>query len=195
MKTASTLVAALVTLVACTGKTNATLIFTVDSFTTDNLTITLPAGPNPNTLVGSEFSQDLFLIATSASQAASWITGDNASISASGIIGNQAIDLSQTAVFDDFEMTGIDIARITFDSNLTAGDTVTSELTASWTGTNLFAPSAVESLTLVWGGSNFGVTFPFGSIQSSVSVIPEPSSALLLGCAFLGIITLRRRKN
>ena len=48
------------------------------------------------------------------------------------------------------EMYG-DVLSIGGFSTFSAGDTVTSEISITWSGSNVFDPSAVSSLLLTWG--------------------------------------------
>lgn len=183
------------------GQANAGLIFTIDTFTSDNLTIKLADTPI-NELGGSASSKDLFFFATDESQKDDWILqSTQPTTSGSGSLGGIAVQVSSFDLFDN-NAAGGDIARATFDSNLNTGDVVTDALTFTWSGTNLFNPDAVDSLSLTWGTSGIGTVHPWGQFQSSTSVsspaaVPEPTSFACLGLGALvlaGVSARRRRK-
>ncbi|MEN8693276.1 MAG: hypothetical protein ABF334_00545, partial [Akkermansiaceae bacterium] len=67
-----------------------------------------------------------------------------------GQIGGATVNLGSLQMIDNQPSVG-DLVFVTFDRNLIAGDAVTSEVIVSWTGTNIFDPTAVDSLTLTWG--------------------------------------------
>lgn len=192
----ASLIATLITFGSLAGAANGALVFTVVNFTEDNLTITMPVGSD--TLFGAGASRDLFLIATVPAQASSWVVNTSFNASGSGSIGMRNLDLEAFIIYNNLNAGGvpIDIVRLSVSDVLNPGDTVTSAVTASWSGDNIFNPSAVDSFTLVWDTSNFGSSYPFGFVQSSAPSapsVPEPSLTILSGLGALGLAARRKR--
>ena len=83
------------------------------------------------------------------------------------------------------EMYG-DVLSIGGFSTFSAGDTVTSEISITWSGTNVFDPSAASSLLLTRGGDAQGTT--------STSAVPDTgSTAALLGVGLVALAFARRK--
>ena len=174
---------------------SAALIFNIDTFTTDKLTISIPTGPATLDATGSPpFSYEtgshhLFLIDANGYNN-SWIVG-NPSGNGSGAIGGIASwQFYSTDIFGDW-----DILTFEFRNALSAGDTVTSAISVTWSGSNVFDPTAVSSLLLTWGingfdGNVFGV--PQGTTPTS-AVSDTGSTAALLGAGVVALAFARRR--
>ena len=175
-----------------TGQADAGRIFTIDTFTSDTLTIKLAEDPTTGLAPRTDglptgTSPDLYFIATDESQKNDWILQSAATtISASGSIGGIAVN--EQSFFYNNDIFAGDALRASFSAGLNVGDVVTEALTFTWSGTNLFDPDAVDSITLTWGTSNIGAIHPWGAFQSSTSTatVPEPSTAIAMG--LLGII-------
>lgn len=192
----ASLVAALITFGSLAGGANGALVFTVVNFTEDNLTITMPVGSD--TLDGSGGARDLFLIASVPAQASSWVVNTSFTASGSGSIGIRNLDLEAFTIYNNLMVGGrqIDIVRLSVSDVLATGDTVTSAVTASWSGDNIFNPSAVDSFTLVWDTTNINSSYPFGFVQSSAPAapaVPEPSLTILSALGALGLAARRKR--
>lgn len=78
---------------------------------------------------------------------------------------------------------------VEFLDDLTDGESISGTLTASW-GITAFDPSQVTSLEVRWGTDGFAL----GSVIATASVVPEPTSFVLLEVAALGLILARRRR-
>lgn len=168
------------------------MTFTIDTFTSDELTITIPVSANTLDATGAvPGSKDLFLIDSTAFNT-SWVLGTTHTASGSGQLGVSTIDTGQFAMFDD-NSSGGDIVRATFSQLFSEGDTVVSEINASWTGSNIFNPSGVNSLLLTWGTTDIGSVYPWGDPQGATAV-PEPGSyAIVAGIASILLVVRRRR--
>ncbi len=167
------------------------LVFTVDTFTSDELTITIPVSLNTlDATGGAPAGKDLFLVDVTSLNTA-WVLGTTHGFSGDGQIGASAMNPSNSAVFDN--TSAGDVVRMTFNSNFSAGSTVMSEVTASWTGSNIFNPSAVDNLLLTWGTDGIGSVYPFGDPQGT-TVVPEPEACALVvvGASLLLVIGRRR---
>ena len=162
------------------------LIFTIDTFTPNELTISIPSGP---ALAGTVESRDFFLMDGSARND-NWILSTAFSFSGSGQLGGFGLNISGAEIFNN-NVGGGDVARISFLNIPDSGDTAAPAITASFTGTNLFDPTQVNSLALTWGTANYGSAFPFGAVQS-ITAVPEPTSFILLSAAS-GVLFFFRR--
>ena len=189
----ASLAATLIIFGSLAGGANGALTFTIDNFTSDNLTIIIPTSSAVLEATGSTpTSSDIFIYPTVGSQN-DWILSIDHNAGGAGQIGNATVNPGVFAMFDNNSAVG-DIVRATFTSPLVAGDPVTSDITLSWTGTNIFDPTAVDSLTLAWGTDDIGSVWPWGDVQSSTTtVVPEPTAALLLGIGALGLVARRKK--
>ena len=187
----------LASLVLCfsVGHSSAALDFTIDTFTPNELTISIPVGPNTLDATGAiPNSKDLFLI-DAASFNTDWILSDSHSFSGSGQIGTSTVDPGSAAIFNN-NSSGGDIVRTTFDAPFSDGDTVASAVTATWSGASIFDPSKVDSLLLTWGATDLGSAYPWGDPQgvtATAAAVPEPSG-LMLGLIWMGFAFKRRRR-
>ncbi|MEN8795292.1 MAG: hypothetical protein ABF328_01125 [Akkermansiaceae bacterium] len=121
------------------------------TFTSDELTITIPTSSAVlEATDAAPASADLYVVATVGLQKYDWIVGSDHTAVGAGQIGGATVNLGSLQMIDNQPSVG-DLVFVTFDRNLIAGDAVTSEVTVSWTGTNIFDPTAVDSLTLTWG--------------------------------------------
>jgi hypothetical protein len=175
---------------------SAALIFNIDTFTTDKLTISIPVGSNTLDATGSPPGwpdiKMLFLIDPNGVNN-DWIVGDPGNQSFSGKIDGISID--DISFFANGLLSG-DGVSILFTSTLSAGDTVTSAISLTWSGTNAFDPSAVSSLLLIWGDDGYPGSYPFGDPQgtTSTSAVPDTgSTAALLGAGVAALAVARRR--
>ena len=80
-------------------------------------------------------------------------------------------------------------------NTFSAGDTVTSAISITWSGSNVFDPSAVSSLLLTWGINGFdGNVFGDPQGTTSTSAVPDTgSTAALLGVGVFVLAAARRR--
>ena len=94
------------------------------------------------------------------------------------------------------EMYG-DVLSIGGFSTFSAGDTFTSEISITWSGSNVFDPSAVSSLLLTWGADGPIENYPFGDAQgtTSTSAVPDTGSTAALPGVGLAALAFARRKR
>lgn len=180
---------------------NAQLTFTVDTFTTDSISITL----NNSTLSllgNSAPTQDnrLYLIDADNLSNKTWIDDGLGSpltdASGFGQIGSVGVPAISAA-----NGTSADVLVFSTVSNnsLVAGTSITTPFTHSVGQSGLFSPSNVTNFALYWGAPNDdGILQSIGSATagSTSSAVPEPSAyAALLGLAALGCVFSRRRSR
>ena len=159
---------------------SAALIFKIDTFTTDQLTISIPAGSATLDATGApppDSDASFFYIIDPNGLNENWILGDTSG-SGSGKING--IGFSEYASFDsslvDHPNAGDNVAFLSSE-NLSVGDTVTHPISITWSGSNAFDPLAVSSLSLIWGEDGYPSSYPFGDPQgtTSTSVVPDIS--------------------
>jgi len=176
---------------------SAALIFNIDTFTTDKLTISIPTGSATLDATGSPppglhyLSHGLLLIDANGIND-NWIVG-NPSGEGSGEIGG--ISMYNISFDDNISFMG-DALILRFNDPLSDGDTVTSAFSVTWSGSNVFEPSAVSSLLLTWGLDGIGGPYPFGEPQGTTSTgtVPDTgSTAALLGAGVAALAFARRR--
>ena len=178
---------------------SAALIFTIDTFTPDQLTISIPAGSATLDATGTpppDSDASYLYIIDPDGLNENWILGDTSS-SVSGAING--IGFFQHGSFDsslDPHDSSGDVLYLAFNDPLSDGDTVTSAITATWSGSNAFDPSAVSSLSLIWGEDGYPSSYPFGDPQgtTSTSAVPDTgSTAALLGVGVAALVFARRK--
>jgi len=139
------------------ASSSAALIFTIDTFTTDQLTISIPAGSTTLDATGTpppDSGACSFFIIDPNGVNENWILGDtigsgSGKINGIGFSRYGSIDSSLVDPFSSGDTVGF------FSSdNISVGDTVTHPISITWPGSNVFDPSAVSSLTLEWGGDD-----------------------------------------
>ena len=89
-----------------------------------------------------------------------------------------------------------DVLSIGGFSTFSAGDTVTSEISITWSGSNVFDPSVVSSLLLTWGADVAIENYLFSDAQgtTSTSAVPDTgSTAALPGVGVAALAFARRR--
>ena len=169
---------------------SAAFIFTIDTFTPDELTITIVEGStleatgSPPT--GTEAK--LFWLIDPNGVNPNWIVGDP-----SGEIDGIGFD---EAGYDNNDPIVGDVLYLISSQSLPAGVTVTPAITGTWSGPNAFDPSAVSSFMLTWGEDGYPSSYPFGDPQGTTSTPAVPdtgSTAALLG-AGVAALALARRK-
>jgi len=92
---------------------------------------------------------------------------------------------------------GVDVLYIEFEENFVAGEAISGTLTAMFDKTT-FNPSEASSLDFYWGRTQSSGNPVDNSIflsSASISAIPEPSSAILMGISGLLFALGRRRKK
>jgi len=172
-------------------KAAAQITFTVDTFTTDLLTITLQPG-TLDTSNGADESFNLYLVDANGTNAP-WVNSFVNTSSAGGSFGSIEFDSSRAV--DDAEGNYIDFRwgeNLANDVNFVSGSSY------SFAGAGLFSPSNVATWALHWGDPIRGQA-TFQSSGSAVtgggSAVPEPSSyALILGIGIMGMTLTRRRR-
>lgn len=179
--------------VASVTTSRAQLTFTVDTFTTEQLTITFNSGVN---LTGLASSGATTLYITADSFNTDWILKDNSAavVGSTASLGGQAFASGAAenhVTFGDyiFVSFGNFVTGSSFDNPL--------QLTMGQDFSGGFNPSAVSSLVLTWGiDDRVAGTQPWGDIQSTTALtaVPEPATtALIMGVvSALGIYILRR---
>jgi hypothetical protein len=166
----------------------AQILFSVDAFTTDLLTITLL----PSTLLtGIEALRpsSMFL---GVDPSADWITGATSATVVGGSWGS-AIFTSATT---DVEGDAVVLQWVGGLDGVNASG-LTSSMTCSFAGTGAFQPAVVDRLTLSWGMPGEMHTIQsFVSGPWGVGAVPEPSTfTALTGLAALGLAGTRRRRT
>ncbi len=190
-----TLIVLLLGILSFQCQTLAVLTFTIDTFTADELSISIPVSGNTlddNGNGSPPSSPDLFIIdATSRNN--DWVLGEDFSLSTSGSIGGAMVEPISGGVVNN-DPSGGDSVSIAFLSPLSNGATVDSLVTASWTGSNIFDPSAVSSLVLTWGFENRGSVDPWGDVQGTTAVPEPPAYGTFAGVAAVLFVACRRRR-
>ena len=178
---------------------SAVLIFNIDTFTTDQLTISIPAGSATLDATGTppparDGSSDFYLIDPNGLNS-DWVVG-NGSGTGSGEIDGKAINHFHSLNNVDIDGTSHDVLVFLTDEILSAGNTVTSAISITWSGSNAFDPSAISSLLLTWGYDGISESYPYGDPQgtTSTSAVPDTgSTAALLGVSVVALAFARRR--
>ena len=204
MKLAANLLKISLLLALLPASASAVLIFTIDTFTTDELTIGIPEGPATLDATASPptGSQARYLWLMDASdENYGYIVGTVDTVQVSGAIGGQ----SPTYGFYQDNYGGLgDGLFFQFNEALSAGDTVTSAISITWSGIDVFDPTEISSLILTWGFDRDEGSYPFGDPQgtTSTSVVPDTgstsvpdtgSTAALLGVGVAALAFARRR--
>jgi hypothetical protein len=191
--------AAGLSLVALVSVGRSQLTFTIDTFTTDQLTITL----NPSTVTGTSFTDYQYLTimgevngnyGSTYLPSFSWISSNSTSTveTAPGSIGavNFVTGGSPASFAQASTSSGPEIF-IYADDPITSGSSITSPYQITFSGTGIFDPSQVTALRLSWGEQFAGV---FQS-STSTSAVPEPGTyaAIFGAVALIGTVVVRRR--
>ncbi len=177
----------------------AQILFSIDEFTTDTLTVTLKAGTLDQTVaVGSQF---LALVDANDIGNTSWVIGSTSWYTHTeyGSGGGAFGELTSNTSFTHSHQFVGDAVLFAWENTLaTAGD-LGSDLTYNFVASGLFMPTNVSTFALFWGDPRSGPS-QYQSSGSAVtgggSAVPEPSSFVLfsgLGC--LGYTFVRRRRS
>jgi len=171
------------------------LTFTIDTFTTDQLTITL----TPSTVSGTSSYDYPYLsimgevngnYGATYLPPNSWISSDSTSVTetAAGSIGS--VNFITGGSSANARSGSGPVIFIGADGPITSGSSITAPYQISFFGTGIFDPSQVTALRLSWGEQFAGV------FQSSVStsVVPEPGTyaAIFGAVALIGTVLVRR---
>ncbi len=181
---------------------HAALTFSVDSFTTDELVITLYGG---QTLDGpTPANVGILVVADHSGLNTSWLSSNiGASASNAQMVGAQAIFTS--IAYDDVVFG--DNVRLNLGGAPNPGDMTNVSATYTFSQVGALNPAAVDiaNLGLQWGattGPTTGGTFQSFAILApgvvpELSVVPEPSTYIAaVGFFGLGVFVIcRRRKN
>lgn len=178
---------------------NAQLIFTVDAFTNDSISITF--NNSTLSLLGNSTptqAHQLFLIDADNPTNMTWIDDDlegplteDAGFGQIGSVGVVAITAANGMIGDVlvFNTAGF--------TDLVAGTSVTTPFTHSVSQAGLFTSSNITNFALYWGAPNGdGILQSIGlaSAGSSSTAVPEPSTyAAIFGILALSGAFLRRR--
>ena len=183
---------------------SAVLIFTIDTFTNDELTIGIPEGlatldatASPPTGIQASY---LWLMDAS-DENWDYIVGTVDTVEFSGAIGGQSP--TNVSYQDNYGGLG-DGLLIQFSEALLAGDTVTSAISITWSGTDVFDPTEISSLILTWGFDSDEGYYPFGDPQGTTSTSGTPgtgstaipdtgSTAAFLGAGVAALVFARRK--
>jgi len=169
------------------NRANATLILTVDNYTTDELSFTI-SGTLDSTTIGAvpgwigiknDWSNN-FAVHTELFSSAPTVTVDAVTI---GGVSANSIVWSGTETHGD-SVTFVNPAGAA--SAIAAGTAVAGSFTLS--GTGLFNPADAATLELVSGFT----TVDYARFEAS-AVLPEPATALLFACGLVGLGVRRRR--
>ena len=179
--------------VVATTSLSGIITFSIDTFTSDELTLTLQEGGSFVGPAPSSNSAFLF-IHSSSDTGGDWIISSTAATqTASGSIEGNAVATSPFfANRDGSSATTADHIELFIGSSITVGSTIDpGGITITLTGTDLFDPAAIPGLEVVWGG--FGSMLDSGTIQST-AVVPEPKYyAALSALMALCFVIIRRR--
>lgn len=173
------LAATLISIGSLAGGANAAVVFQVyvDSPTTINITAsgTLD-GPAPSNLLNYLWidapvgSPQLSLIPTGIFQVGSLN------------LGNSYVGYANPPYLNPIQLR--------FNYDLSEGDVFSFNGTLTSSSAHNLTNENLDGVNIYWGRNDLEMTV--GTLQGQVSVIPEPSSALLLGFGALGILTRRR---
>lgn len=187
-------------LVAVVSIGRSQLSFTIDTFTTDQLTITL----NPSTLSGTSstgYNHLSILGEVNGNYGStylpnySWISSDSTSgtETAPGSIGSvNFLTGSGLGSYAQASTSSGPVIWLYTDGLITSGSSITSAYQITFFGTGIFDPSKVTALRLSWGEEFDGV---FQSAAAVPSSVPEPSTyaAIFGAVALIGAVVVRRR--
>ena len=193
-------------LLACLGlvavpSANAQLTFTVDTFTTDSVSITLNNATL--SLLGNSTPTEahrLYLIDADNLSNKTWIDDglgspltDSSGFGQIGSVGVVAITAANGTLAD------VLLFSTASSTDLVAGTSISTPFTHSVGQSGLFTPSNVTNFALYWGSPNGdGILQSTGvAAAGNTSIaVPEPSTyAAIFGCLALGGAFLRRRLN
>jgi len=174
-----------------------TITFTIDTFTSDELTITIPANA-ASTLTGSAPNSNARAIHfRDSSFNADWVNSGASSrnVTDAGSIGSATTPASPSLVNNINDLG--DFVVLSFSNDLVSGAAVTDGFSFTITGSNIFSPEAMTGpMTLVWGSDGrVALASSWGSVQGTAA-IPEPTffgGALGLVALLVGVRRQRRR--
>ena len=183
---------------------SAALIFNIDTFTNDELTIGIPEGLATLDATASPptgIQASVLWLMDASDENWDYIVGTVDTVDFSGAIGGQS---PTNATYQDNYGGMGDGLLIQFSEALSAGDTVTSAISITWSGTDVFVPSEISSLILTWGFDKDEEVYPFGDPQGTTSTSGVPgtgstavpdtgSTAALLGAGVAALAFARRK--
>ncbi len=177
------------------ASSHAALIFSVDSFTTDELVITLYGGQTLDGPTPSGASTGLYLADRSGDNPSWIISTCFGSASNAQMIGSESV-ISSRATNNN---AGGDFLLFSLSSTPNPGDLTNVSATYTFSQVGAFNPAGVDiaNLGLQWGAGARPIKGgTFQSFAIVPSVVPEPSTYIAaVGFLGLGMFVIRRRRR
>jgi hypothetical protein len=170
----------------------AQLTFTLDTFTTDTLAITIDGASLLSGTTPTNGKNFLSLINADDLTGVSWSVAVSSSSYSAASLGSSSIAFAYLYNSSNPEFGG-DVAIIQGSEPYISGSSFGSDFTVTWSGSGAFDLNGVTNFALIWGS----VDYAHYEIQSVVAVnaVPEPSTyaAIIGAIALFGAVAVRRR--
>jgi len=149
-------------------------------------------GPQPADNFNNEF-----LFITTGLDNVDFLSPSSIDATASGILGDGSfLLLSDSYFFENGDVPAGDRISVRFNRAIAIGDTISGSIVLTGASNSINPQEFIDhGFAIHWGRLNLDdVTSPFsGTLQATGAVVPESSSALLLGLGGLGLLARRRR--